>query len=112
VNLFLRSASTRYSSQSLTELPRQPAGPPCGPYPRSSLAPPRRRAGRDHARPGRLVRRVVVGKVREFASATQGRDANNPSLDQTFYHRFSSMQAYLIPLIERRNHHGHQSRKC
>jgi hypothetical protein len=46
----------------------------------------------------------VVGKVREFASVTQAGDAVNPDLDQPFHHRFSSMQAYLTPLIERRNH--------
>jgi hypothetical protein len=46
----------------------------------------------------------VIGKVREFASATQGRDAVNPGLDQPFHHRFSGMQAYPTPLIELRNH--------
>ena len=50
----------------------------------------------------------MVGKVGEFASATQGLDAINPGLDQTVHHRFSSMQAYLTPLIERRDHRGHQ----
>src|SRR5919107_1638075 len=103
-SLFKERARDTLVSLSLTDLPRQPAGPPHGAYSRSSLAPPPGRAGRDHARPGRSVRQVVVGKVREFASATQGPDAVNPGLDQPFHHRFSGMQAYLTPLIERRNH--------